>query len=44
MEKTNPYYEKSMSISFLNFPHTMAFVAFPRTMEMYGEPHAFPIS
>ena len=32
MEETNPYYWKSMSINFPEFPHTMSFVVFFRTV------------
>ena len=31
-EKKHPYYGKSMIINFLDFPHTMCFVAFSRTV------------
>ena len=39
MEKKHPYYGKSMIIDFPVFPHTMGFVAFPRTVEsLWGNP------
>ena len=39
MRKKHPYYGKSMSINFPGFPHTMGFVAFPRTMwNLWGNP------
>ena len=43
MGKKHPYYGKSMSISFPDFPHTMGFVHFPVLWEVYEETHAFPI-
>ena len=33
MGKKHPYYGKSMIIDFPDFPHTMGFVAFSRTVE-----------
>ena len=39
MGKKHPYYGKSMSISFPDFPHTMGFVAFSRTVgNLWGNP------
>ena len=39
-EKKHPYYRKSMSISFPDFPHTMGFVAFSLTVgNLWGNPY-----
>ena len=39
MGKKHPYYGKSMSISFSDFPHTMCFVAFSYTVgNLWGNP------
>ena len=39
MGAKHPYYGKSMSINFPDFPHTMDFVAFPRTVgNLWGKP------
>ena len=39
MGKKHPYYGKSMSISFSDFPHTMGFVAFSRAVgNLWGNP------
>ena len=39
MGKKHPYYGKSMIIDFPDFPHTMGFVAFSRTVEnLWGNP------
>ena len=39
MGKNHPYYAKSMSINFSDFPHTMGFVAFSCTMgNWWGNP------
>ena len=40
MGKKHPYYGKSMSISFPDFPHTMGFVTFSRAVEnLWGNPY-----
>ena len=40
MEKTNPHYGKGMSINFLDFTHTMDFVAFSSTVgNVWGNPY-----
>ena len=41
--KKHPYYGKSMSINFPDFPYIMGFVAFSRTVGNLWETHAFPI-
>ena len=42
MGKKHPYYGKIMSISSLDFPHTMGFVAFFRTMgNLWGNPYIY---
>ena len=39
MGKKHPYYGKSMSINFPDFPHTMGFVAFSHTVgNLWGNP------
>ena len=39
MGKKHPYYGKSMIINFPDFPHTMGFVAFSRTVgKLWGNP------
>ena len=43
MGKKHPCYGKSMIIDFPDFPHTMGFVAFSRTVEIYRKTHTFPI-
>ena len=43
MKKKKPYYGKSISTNFPDFPHIMGFVAFSCTVQIYGETHAFPI-
>ena len=42
MEKKHPYYGKSMSINFPDFPHIIGFVAFPVLWEFMGKPMHFP--
>ena len=40
MGKRHPYYGKSISIDFPDFPHTMGFVAFSRNVEnLWGNPY-----
>ena len=40
MGKKHPYYAKSMSINFPDFPYTMGFVAFFRTVRnLWGNPY-----
>ena len=42
MGKKHPYYGKSMSINFPDFPYTMGFVAFSRTVRnLWGNPCIF---
>ena len=39
MGKNHPYFGKSMSINFPDFPHTMRFIAFFRTVgNLWGNP------
>ena len=39
MGKKHPYYGKSMSINFPDFPHTKGFIAFSRTVgNLWGNP------
>ena len=39
MGKKHPYYGKSMSINFQDFPHTMGFIAFSHTVgNLWGNP------
>ena len=42
-KKKNSYYGESVSTNFPDFPHTMGFIAFSHTVEIYGETHTFPI-
>ena len=42
MGEKHPYYGKIMSISFPDFPHTMGFVAFSRSVgNLWGNPCIF---